>query len=678
MPAGGRDQLTAAVNAGFSRLNQYTIEVGLDRAALRLLHRLAGLERDHVAFADLQAAFPDGMPEDETRQAAARLALKGFLLAVGPDGYYLPRPVSQSMRSGRAAASLRSCLERMQPDQRQQLARNLGLAPAGSEQYGLLPALFAALTDRESVCSIAGQLSPATHAVLDSLLAAGGQLPLAELLAAVPKARRNELKHHWAWHYGSGSRDNELIELQRRGLVHLPFGSYTPQFAVPEEIRDCLPPPPEDPAFFCVPSLEPSESQEVFLEHTGILADLVRTLVFLEQEHPAILKSGGFPKQARRRLAQRLTCREEDYDGFLLALLFGLGLVARRGGCFLPADKAGAWLSLDRSSQLTQLCQGWVQARDWHEGQPDAFALSPYEFGGFPGLRRLLPALCRDLPPRGATSASFGSVIEFAAPRLMVSIEEDGAWPIVFAQLLRALRWLGLAQTAGGAQPAIQPGWALGYVFDGRQQALSQDIVVQPNLEVIGPPDLALPLLRQLLRFTEASPATGAIVAKLTTASVRSGVECDLTAKDMLEFLEQHATKGVPQTVSHFIRDVAGQYGQIELGPAEAYLRTATPELMAELLGDRTLRGRLHSLSDTVALLAGADQAKVVAAIKQRGRLPRVIDRVERQLKPAARPTRVAYDDEEWLEGVDDDFDEDDDSPLPRGFPSLQVGPRHA
>ncbi|MFI5270331.1 MAG: helicase-associated domain-containing protein, partial [Chloroflexota bacterium] len=93
-------------------------------------------------------------------------------------------------------------------------------------------------------------------------------------------------------------------------------------------------------------------------------------------------------------------------------------------------------------------------------------------------------------------------------------------------------------------------------------------------------------------------------MAQLTVASIRRGVECGLTSEVIIDFLSKRATKGVPQTVTHFIRDVAGQYGQIELGPAEVYLKAATPELLAELLSTRAIQGLVRPLTDTVAVLA--------------------------------------------------------------------------
>jgi hypothetical protein len=648
-----REALLDGLAAGIGALrSRHQIEILLDRAGLHLIESLAPARREEIARADVLSAFPPGMPEAEVVQLLGRLASHGLMLPLGSEHYYLPKSVREMFGAGRGHTKLRPCLEALDGYRLERLANNLGLRTPSGGGHGLLPNLYAALSDRESVTRLYSELAPPTRQVLDILLARNGSASLAEVLAALPKERRATLRREWAWGWSSlKSSPSELVALQQVGLVFLPLGPYSPEFVVPEEVRACLSVPARSADDLCLPNFEPASPDATPSEHSALFSDAVRAMVFLEHERPATLKSGGFPKQALRKLSQRLTIADPAYAGFLMAGLLELGLVDDWAGRYLPNAAADEWLCLSGPARLNGWCDRWLANRHWCESVEDSFQVGQFGYGSAVRLRQVLPHLCLQLPSSGVSLASFRAVVEFIVPRAVSDIEQSNDWDSAFARIIRSLHWMGLVRVSDGPAAAIWSGRMLDYVFATvPEPEPTQDLVVQPNLEIVAPPNLALPALRQLLRFADASTAAGAIVAQLTVASVRRGMECGLTSEAMLDFLSERAAKGVPQTVTHFIRDVAGQYGQIELGPAEVYVKAATPELLAELMSSRALRPLLRPLTDTVALVTEADQSKVLAALKQLGKLPRVVERLSDSAQPrsGARRQHEDYFDPDW------------------------------
>ncbi|MDE3077888.1 MAG: helicase-associated domain-containing protein, partial [Chloroflexota bacterium] len=258
------------------------------------------------------------------------------------------------------------------------------------------------------------------------------------------------------------------------------------------------------------------------------------------------------------------------------------------------------------------------------------FALGAYGSAALTALRSTLPWAAA-MPSAGASLDSFRALVEFLRPAIVSSLEQEVDWPATFDRLVASLHWLGLIQRSVGSPPTVRPAQLLEALFGPTTQPARVDsFVVQPNLEIVAPPNLNLVVLRQLLQLAEGPAVAGAIVVRLTLGSLRAALDCGWTGESILAFLSEHSSTPIAQTVRRAIQDVAAQYGAIELGSAEIYLKAATPALMQELLALSSLRQVVRPLTDTVALVAKADEAKVAATLRQAGKLPHVIDDVPR------------------------------------------------
>jgi len=647
----------ALVSALGAHTNPTEIARELDRASIHLLYALAWHAGEEVTTADLQAAFPPDMPAEDVDAVGFQLALTGLLLPLGQGRYYLPKIVPQSFRS--QGESLRWRLEHLPFDQLQIMVGSLGLQLAARDRSAdMIDGLYAALSQAATVHRAVAELDANARHTLDLVVRYGRPISVQHLIDQLPPELHAALNAGWRWRGAAGRHEptpNPLVALQRLGLAYVPLEtmSYLPSLTVPEEIARHLRKPGEA-SWYIVPPLLPPVSEAPFVAHRALLPDMVRALTYLEQERPAVLKGGGFPKQAWKRLGKRLSVTEEAYAAFLVAMLLDLGLAGTGAGYFLPAPEADEWLRREAAAQARSVAQRWSLSLRWDEAEEECFRFNRY-LGPMTDLRLLLPPLFARVPSAGVTLVSLRELLEFIRPVLVADVASARDWPGVFRRVLRSLHWLGLVEMAEGAEPAFRPGRYLPTLEEDVPWPVETGFVVQPNREIVALPDIALPQLRQLLRFAEGPAADGAIVLQITVASLRRGLECGLTGDSILAFLRAHASKGVPQTVEHFVRETAAQYGNLEVGPAEAYVKVANAELMQRMLSLRALRSLLKPLSDTVALLPKAHQAKVVTLLRDAGFLPNVLDDIPRvSPKASARqgpgPGRGPRFDPDWVE----------------------------
>jgi len=635
-----RASLTKALAAALSAARAYqSLDWELDRAEIQLLSSLAFRRLEEAVFPDLMAAFPVGMPPAEVKEVVNRLANLGLLLPLADGRFYLPASARQAFAP--EGFDLRQWLELCTVEHLKAMARHMKCqAPAVIRKAELIRLIYEALRDGPSIRRIVTGLTLEARSILDLLVADSEPPSVKELQRRLPERLRAEAVIDYPWQgYDDayGRKANAASLLQKVGLLYVHRSSYATGgvLVVPQEVRQALRVATVMASWYVQPQVQQVAVGAPYRAHSALLPDLVRALTFLEQERPAALKGGGFPKPALKKLAQRVTLPDPDYASFLTAMLFELGLAAFANGCFLPTDGDGAWLDQDRLEQLRSVAHAWRGSGRWNEWQVDSFLPSRYP-GDAPALRGVLPSLCQSLPPDGVTVASLRELMEYVRPVVTNAIGQEGDWPSACGRMVKCLHWLGIAKLAAGAEPALAPGWGLPALLDrDGSAAVENGFVVQPNREIIAPPDINLAVLRQLLRLGEGAAVDGAIVLQLTVASIRRGLECGLSGEEMLAFLDQHATKGVPQTVRHFVQDIAAQYGQIEVGPAEAYVKVARPELLRELLATAPLQPLLRPITETVALIAQADQPKLIAALNRAGHLPRVIESVPRVVRQA-------------------------------------------
>lgn len=448
------------------------------------------------------------------------------------------------------------------------------------------------------------------------------------------------------------------------GLVLLRERGADRRYFVPADVRPLLPPvPPRDTALHLAPADAPRrvvEGDATEFEYT-----LVTLLLLAQAGQLALTPNGTLTKAAMVQLARRWGQKRDDLRGasherhwpyvrFLRTLAHGAGLVRATSTSELrPTAAAHEWLAAPPLERARRLLDGWV-ASEWDE-LTDALGMkvTRYAFGrDLPATRRAILMMLREAPP-GAWIAweTLLDEVQRASPDFARPDGRYDSWGIVSyrgesldgyehwrgveGELLRAmiagsLRWLGLSDYGGDegeddeeARPASFRINALGAAALGTAPAPElpppAPLVVQGTFEVLVPRHAA-----PLARFEAARVAayrSGGDVERyeLTRASVQAAVAADVDVGAVARILEHASGAELPPNVAYSLREWAGQYGSLSIGPT-ALLRASDPLLLEQVRRDKRIRMPDHEqLAPGVMALAEGDAAKLSEQLRRAG-----------------------------------------------------------
>ncbi|HEX6972182.1 MAG TPA: helicase-associated domain-containing protein, partial [Limnochordia bacterium] len=120
-----------------------------------------------------------------------------------------------------------------------------------------------------------------------------------------------------------------------------------------------------------------------------------------------------------------------------------------------------------------------------------------------------------------------------------------------------------------------------GFLADGSVPPLAPEegrFIVQPNFEVVAPPDVAWPLLWKLEETAALARADQASVYRLDRPSIIGALRAGRTPQEIESFLAAHSRTGLPQNVAYQITAWAGGFGRVALARA-VILLADTPDL---------------------------------------------------------------------------------------------------
>ncbi|WP_281887853.1 helicase-associated domain-containing protein [Paenibacillus sp. YYML68] len=316
-------------------------------------------------------------------------------------------------------------------------------------------------------------------------------------------------------------------------------------------------------------------------------------LVFSAKQELKLTKGGVLMKRTVQRLGELLGWQQDDFCGvplkhahadtyplpvaLLLDWLLRLGLLAEQQG-ELKVQKSAlhTFLSGTRSLQNDQLYALWRGAA-W----PQASWLQH-------------AALCLEAAPEGAWLEPAAIVSKLQRAGLLPAAGEEHRFEYVrrleeqWLRPLHALGWLEKGLAGGEATRTVyawhcRPFTSVSSVMSGTSVsqgtavlAMSADtameaeapFVLQPDFDVLIPPDAPLKLQWELLCFTEALKRDTLSVCKLTKSSVKHALEQGRCADDILCFLEKHCAYGVPDNVRIAVEQWARPFGLTKLSRA--------------------------------------------------------------------------------------------------------------
>ena len=507
------------------------------------------------------------------------------------------------------------------------------------------------LTDTERLREITASLGDAETSMLEYVMQRGGAVTLSEIALRLDSRQRNQLySYDWARRWYHGKPRNAVEELLARGILVFDgaVGWGYGHILVPGNVLSALTGRPlfsggavELPAWENLPA----EGAAIH-RHESLCRDIAYLMGFLGRTEATRTAKGTIHRNVLKSLAKGLTEPTVEYSSFVYALAREADLIGPQGrGAFYDVTEQGiAWLDLPLDQQLRSLYEVWRGQAAWSENSPDPLNDSTpfYAADDTRALREYGVALMRELytekPDELASIRSLAGRAEFrwwsrfepAETDEDETAQESGAAENYLSRLLAgSLYWLGLIEKAEAngtvfVRATDRGAVTLGFREPGpapEHQTVDR-FVLQPNLEIYAPPNLAPNLLYRLFRIAEPSSRAGSLLT-LTADTLRRAFDRGETAKSILDLFRTHSQTGVPQNVEYLINEVGGKHGHIHIGQAGLYIQVTDPVILKEIQAQKKLNIHIRrQLTDTVALVTGDSVDAILRQLRQAGYLP--------------------------------------------------------
>lgn len=146
-------------------------------------------------------------------------------------------------------------------------------------------------------------------------------------------------------------------------------------------------------------------------------------------------------------------------------------------------------------------------------------------------------------------------------------------------------------------------------------------ITVQPNLEILIPPDVDPTLYLNLARLGDLRSVDIYTSMAITWESLMNALDRGSSAEQVLAFLESASTTGVPTTVRQLIRDCGGRHGEVRIGVAGPYLEAREGALLGELEANPRFAAYIQRrVGDQLALLtSNVDLGRLAKELRKAG-----------------------------------------------------------
>lgn len=149
-------------------------------------------------------------------------------------------------------------------------------------------------------------------------------------------------------------------------------------------------------------------------------------------------------------------------------------------------------------------------------------------------------------------------------------------------------------------------------------------IIVQPNLEVVAPPDLSLEAVYHLSRFCHVRNVDVMTTFELNRDSVRAALDSGIRGDDIVRFLGERSRVALPETVRQLVDDCSHRHGEARMGSASGYITLDDPAILEAIRSNPRLSALVKDvIADRVVILTeGADLSRVARELRQHGLMP--------------------------------------------------------
>lgn len=590
------------------QLAQVFTLIGEKHASLDALRAMVG----DVPEPDLQSGL-DWLVERNllTRLPHSQLCVHVGLLSIRGAGAL--GPPARGLVEGRSVNDLRAILKK------------IGRTTRATRKADLAGEVVAFVTDPTAVCAL---LDQAPDDVRDyALLVASGsvaRLPWGASYSAHPA--------------GLSAQDRlPAVWLFQRGLVYRDdWSTAVMPLEVGLALRGGRPFPSESFRRPTVPSL-PLTPPPPFAaeERVAALDQAVERLIDSWGQRPAsLLKNEGIGTREVKRLAAATELAERDTFRLIeMAAAAGLIVGDSKRRVALPTAAGDEWLDLPAADRWWALAHSWLEtsmypslagALDSRNKVIPALGYGRHFDSQAAGQRRGVLRALLGLPPgTGTDEESLAELAAWDAP--MLWHEVPGSPTTMVKWTLAEMEFLGLA--VGGAPTALAAALLDGDVQGARDllgagEGATWQLVLQADLTalVTGRPPSSVRAELEVL--ADAESRGSATVYRISEHSLRRAFDAGYGSRTILDFLDLHAAKGVPQPLAYLVEDVERRHGQVRLGRAGCYLRFEDPALAAQVLrAKKTAKLGLRQIAPTV-LVCDQTNAAVLEAVRAAGYLP--------------------------------------------------------
>jgi hypothetical protein len=381
--------------------------------------------------------------------------------------------------------------------------------------------------------------------------------------------------------------------------------------------------------------------------------DLLTFAGHFERTSTKRVATGGIGKKTIQRIAPFLRRNDEEYASFL-----GLFLVDRRvlfeGEDRWEISRPNLLRLWQPERLLRSIVHFWLRTPLWNESlaDPDVLSLVRREYiSADPTLEARRRRLCEELL---ATPTDQAIELGTLLTRLDRSLQsrarggDEGAMSryggrvspgmLLRRMLCGPLTWLGLVEPAarrpaemsepesfrltGLGRLALTESWPAVIAAFGTSLAdPAARVTVQPNLEILVPPDLEPTLYLNLARLGDLRSVDIYTAFAITWDSLMNALDRGSTADQVLAFLESVSATGVPATVRQLIQDCGGRHGEVRVGIAGPYIEARESALLGELEANPRFAPYIQRrIGGELALLtANVDLGNLVKELRKSG-----------------------------------------------------------
>ncbi|MGH7818967.1 MAG: helicase-associated domain-containing protein, partial [Candidatus Binatia bacterium] len=366
--------------------------------------------------------------------------------------------------------------------------------------------------------------------------------------------------------------------------------------------------------------------------------DVLTFAGYFERYSTRRVATGGVGKKTLQRIAPWLRRSDEEFASFL-----GVFLIDRRvlfeGEDRWEISRPNLMRLWDPERLLRSFYHFWVRTPLWNESlqDPDVLSFVRREYiSQDPSLEARRRRLCEELAELEEDSVELGALLA-RLDRTFQSRGRSGddarfapyggrvsAGAALRRMLRGPLAWFGVVEPVlplvrTGADPGdaetfrvtrlgrkvLAEDWtAVAEAIGGPLSDPAVRFTVQPNLEVLAPPDLEPATYLNLARLADLRSVDIYTTFAITWDSLMNALDRGSSAKQVLSFLESTSVTAVPETVRQLIRDCEGRHGEVRIGVAGPYIEARERTLLGELEANPRFAAYIQRrIGDQLALL---------------------------------------------------------------------------